>query len=174
MVRCVIVAWLLVAPAWCADADAPLSPPADHTVYSPGRRCYALLDARNKRTTIFQLTKGGSPTRLWDMAGWFRVASLSDDCEHLVAGFDGSNLLPLDFKRDLIMLSFYERGRLLRVVKLSELIRDITKLQRTVSHYYWGRYLGFGGPNQYLVETVEGERIAFDAATGQRMPAGTR
>jgi hypothetical protein len=114
------------------------------------------------------------------MPGWFRVAALSDDCEHLVTGFDGMNLLPLDFKHDLVMLSFYERGKLSRAVKLDELIRDFTKLRRTASHYYWGQYLGFGErnrldeANRYIVETVEGQRIAFDVATGQPLSGQAR
>ena len=52
------------------------------------------------------------------MPGWFRVASLSDDCEDPAIRFEGHNLLPLGFKQDLVMWSFYDRSRLLWAVKL--------------------------------------------------------
>ena len=171
MTRAAILGLLLSTAAWRAAADSPLPAPADYKAQSPNGSCYALLEVKSARTTVFRRAKGRPAVRLWDMAGWFRVVSLSDDCEHLVVGYDGSNLLPLDFTPDLVMLRFFERGRLLREVRLNELIRDRSKLQRTVSHYNWGRYLGFDQRNRYLVETVEGERIVF-SATGQRVAAG--
>jgi hypothetical protein len=169
MVRGKISAFLLVALGWQATADSPPRAPFDYKAQSMNGRCYAFLEARQKRTTVFMLTKAGPPKPLWEMPGWFREASLSNDCEHLVIGFEGSNLLPLDFKPDLVLLSFYERGRLLRVVKLNELIPDVHRLRRTVSHYSWGRFIGFDEKNQYLLETVEGLRIAFDVSTGKQM-----
>jgi hypothetical protein len=169
MVRRVISASLLAGLGWQASADSPPRAPVDYKATSLNGRCYAFLDARQKRTTVFRLTKAGQPEPLWEMPGWFREASLSNDCEHLVIGFEGSNLLPLDFKPDLALLSFYECGKLLRVVKLNEVITDLRRLRRTVSHYSWGRFVGFDEKNQYLLETVEGVRIAFDVSTGKRM-----
>jgi hypothetical protein len=148
--------------------DAPLGPPSSYTVYSLNRRFYAFLDADQKKTTVFEVRKAAPSIRLWEMPGWFRVAVLSDDGEHLVVGFEGINLLPLDYHQDQVMLWFYRRGKLLRTVTLGQLVKDFGRLQRTASHYYWGRYLGFDGKNRYLVATVEGRTIAFDAATGQQ------
>ncbi len=169
--RWAFASWLVVMPAL---ADGPLSPPSDYKAYSSSRRCYAFLDAKNRTTTVVRETKGNPPARLWDMPGWFRVVSLSDDCEHLVVGFDGSNLLPLDFQPDVVMLRFFNRGKLLREVKLNELVRDQTKLRRTASHFYWGYYVGFDNRDRYVLETVDGGHIAFDATTGERLPAGKR
>jgi hypothetical protein len=100
------------------------------------------------------------------MAGWFRLAALSDDGEILVAGYDGMNLLPLDYSPDLVVLTFYRRGAFIAEVTLDQVIDDFAALERTVSHYNWGYYLGFDQAGRYVIETVEGRRIAFDAATG--------
>ena len=35
-----------------------------------------------------------------------------------------------------------------------------------VSHDNWGHYLGFDQAGRYVIETVEGRRIAFDVRTG--------
>ncbi len=103
---------------------------------------------------------------LWSMAGWFRLAALSDDGETLVAGYDGMNLLPLDYSPDLVILTFYRRGKPVATVTLDEVIDDFAALERTVSHYNWGHYLGFDDAGRYVIETVEGHRIAFDVRTG--------
>jgi hypothetical protein len=164
--------WGIVCSALWLRLDAPLAPPSNYTVYSLNQRFYAFLDAGKKKTTVFEVRKGAAAIQRWEMPGWFRVAALSDDGEHLVAGFDGINLLPLEYHKDQVMLSFYRRGKLLCTVTLGQLVKDYGKLQRTASHYYWGRYLGFDEKNRYLVATVEGRTIAFDAATGQ--PAAAR
>ena len=166
MLKWAMAGWLLVIPS---AADEPLAAPSDYNAFSLNHRCYAFLDVKNQRTIVFRQTN--PPVRLWDMPGWFRVASLSDDCAHLVVGFDGGNLLPLDYKQDVVMLRFFERGRLVREVKLKELIHDFTRLRRTVSHFYWGYCVGFDERNRYAVKTVEGERIIFGPATGERLPA---
>ncbi len=148
-------------------ADAPPEAPADKTIRSLNGKFQAFLDAGRKQTTVFEVRKGAPPVRLWSMPGWFRVAALSDDGDHLVVGFDGNNLLPLDYRKDEAMLRFYERGKLLRTVRLSELIQDYSKLQRTVSHYAWGHYIGFDRNNRFLLDTVEGRRFTFDAGGRQ-------
>lgn len=166
-----LLLWGIACSALWLRGDAPLAPPSNYTVYSLNRRFYAFLDAGKKKTTVFEVRKGAPAAQVWEMPGWFRVAALSDDGEHFVVGFEGINLLPLDYHKEQVMLSFYRRGKLLRAVTLGQLVKDYGKLQRTVSHYYWGRYLGFDEKNRYLVATVEGRTIAFDAATGQQAAA---
>ena len=64
------------------------------------------------------------------------------------------------------MLSFYRRETLVRSVSLAEIIKDMTQLRRTNSHYAWGMYEGFDSANTFSVRTVEGRRVYFDVATG--------
>lgn len=100
------------------------------------------------------------------MPGWFRVASLSSNGEYLVTGYDGLNLIPLDFKKDEVMLSFYHRGRLFGTVKLHEIINDFKKLPKTVSHYRWGHYIGLDSADRYWLETEEGYQYVYDIKKG--------
>lgn len=125
------------------------------------------MDPERNLTSVYRRRAGGMREMLWSMSGWFRVAALSNDGEYLVTGYDGVNLLPLDYKEDQIMLSFYDRGRLLRHVRLNELFTDFSKLVRTVSHYHWGEYLGLNENDHYVLELVDKRWLLFNVKTGQ-------
>jgi hypothetical protein len=117
-------------------------------------------------TTIYRITQGKREEKVWSMYGWFRVAALANDGEHLVAGYGGRNLIPLDYNKQQVMLYFFKRGELINHVTLDQIIRDNSKLQRTVSHYHWGNFEGLDQAGRYVVETVDGRRIRFDVAKG--------
>lgn len=156
---------ILTLLAASARADAPLPPPeAIEQCSANGAHC-ATADPVANRIDVYR--KGTPGTPLWSVPGWARVFHVSDSGRHLVTCFGGVNLLPLDYKRDEPMLTFYDRGRLVRSVTLAELVPDLTKLRRTVSHYEWGRCVGFDGPATYSVETVDRGLLRFDATTGQ-------
>ncbi|MEE8507185.1 MAG: hypothetical protein V3S40_13315 [Kiloniellales bacterium] len=146
-------------------ADAPLAAPALKTVCSPNGVYCAVMDPNTSLTRVHRA--GRANETLWSMTGWFRVAALSDDGKHLVTGYDGMNLLPLDYAPDTVVLTFHKRGEVIRRVKLSDVVGDLAKLQPTVSQLYWGHYVGFNETGRYVIETVEGRRLAFDVATGQ-------
>ena len=133
-----------------ARADSPLPPPTLKTVFR---------------------VSGEQRQKLWAMPGRFRVAGLKNDGKHLVTGYDGVNLLSLRHAPDEVLLRFFRGGTLIKNVTLREIIRDRARLQRTASHYYWGNYLGFDLAGRYRVETVEGRRLIFDAATGRIVKA---
>ena len=111
--------------------------------------------------------KGSEKAPLWSVKGWARAFDVADSGDHLVTCFGGLNLLPLDYKSDWTMLSFHERGRLVRQVSLGELVPYPSKLRRTASHYEWGRCVGFEGARKYSVETVDRGTLLFDVTTGQ-------
>jgi hypothetical protein len=157
-----ISALLALGPC-AAVADEPLANPWPKIVCSANQAFCAVMDPASWTTDVHVGAAG--PVR-WSMAGWFRLAALSDDGEILVAGYDGMNLLPLDYSPDLVVLTFYRRGAFIAEVTLDQVIDDFAALERTVSHYNWGYYLGFDQAGRYVIETVEGRRIAFDAATG--------
>jgi hypothetical protein len=163
LVKASLAALLLLAPAG-ASADEPLAKPWPKTVCSANRAYCAVMDPE-RWTTEVRIGEAGQV--LWSMADWFRLAALSDDGEILVAGYDGMNLLPLDYRRDLVILTFYRRGTTVAEITLDEVIEDFGALGRTVSHYNWGHYLGFDEAGRYVIETVEGRRIAFDVTTGR-------
>lgn len=124
------------------------------------------MDPVQNVTTVYRRRAGGVKEPLWSMKGWFRIAALSSDGEYLVTGFDGGNLLPIDYSKDQVMLSFFDRGRLIRQVRLSELVTDFSTLKKTVSHYEWGHYLGLNAQDHFTVELLDKRWILFDAKTG--------
>lgn len=102
------------------------------------------------------------------MPATFSTASLSDNGCFLVASCRGGNLLDLAHAPDEIMLSFYDRGRLLSQVRLQELVRE-EDLVRTMSHYVWAVSFEFVSATRFRVETVDRRVHLFNAATGRRL-----
>lgn len=148
-------------------ADTPLPAPKPKEVWSPNKHYCAVMDPRQMTTIVYRVGAGGQRARLWAMYGWFRVAHLANDGEHLVAGHPGVNLLPLDVSMDDVMIYFFRRGELIRTVALRELVPKAEDLKKTASHYVWGSYLGFDSLGRYTVETAAKRRLTFDVRTGR-------
>ena len=132
------VVWILVCSSHCRlHADEPLPPPQMQEVRSPSKQFCAVLTPKSMTTVIYKMSENGSRKELWRMKGWFRVAHLADDGDHLVVGNDGINLLPLNVTKDEPMILFYRQGKLLSTVTLGDLLAKFSSLERTVSHYHW-------------------------------------
>ena len=125
------------------------------------------MDPEQKVTTVVRRRAGGVSQPLWSMDGWFRVAFVSNDGEYLVTGYDGGNLLPLKYKKDQVMISFYDRGRLIGQVRLNEMISDFSKLERVDTHYRWGDCLGLNSEDHLTVELADKTWLLFDIKTGK-------
>lgn len=162
------IAWISVCSFYCPlYADTPLPPPRAKEVWSPNKRFCAAMNPESMTTVVYQVAENGRRKKTWTMKGWFRVAHLADDGEHLIVGHDGINLLPTNVTKDEPMIRFFRRGKLLNTVTLGELLMDQSHLKRTASHYLWGHYLGLDEKGRYLVETVEGKKLAFDVTKGK-------
>lgn len=151
-------------------ADTPLPPPARKEVWSPNKRFCAVMDPKPTTITVYRIEPDGKRTSQWAMKGWFRVAHLANDGQHLIEGHGGINLLPLNVTKEEPMIWFYKKGELLNTVTLGELLNNQSSLKRTASHYLWGSYLGLDEQGHYVVETVEGRKLAFDVTTGKAVP----
>jgi hypothetical protein len=150
-------------------ADQPLEVPKSRKIEASSGNCWAYADAVNKTTTAYTRIKGKN-TKLWTINGWYRVAELASDCEHFVTGFERVNLLPEDYRPEIIMLSFYCKETLIRQVSLKELVKDLSKLEKTSSHWSWGYYMGLERGMYYRVKTVDRGEIVFDMKTGLPIP----
>jgi hypothetical protein len=159
---------LALAASAPARADGKLPEPARHEVRSPNGAFAAEIDPQ-MGVRVFDL-RGKARVLRWRMRGWFRVAALADDGDHLVTGYFGQDLLDLDHKPDEVMLTFWERGKVIAEVRLDQLVRDRSKLERTASHYFWGSFLGLDAKGCYRVQTVEKKQLGFDAKTGRPCP----
>jgi len=163
-----LVLALCLAP-WTARpalGDRPLGPPKVGGASSPNKQFFAVADPKSKVTTIYRVNANGFPSVLWTMRGWFEVGALADDGKHLIVGCGGS-LVPLSVNKDYPMIKFYKTDRCIKTVTLGELVQDLSALPRTVSHYRWGDFLGLDKDGRYVVQTVEGRRLAFDVTTGK-------
>lgn len=162
---------LSLADTSVAWADTPLPPPAKKEVWSGNHYYCAVMDPGTNLTTVY--FTGNQPRKeLWSMLGWYRVAFLSGDGEHLVVGHRGSNLLPLNVTDDCIMAYFVRKGEVIATLRLGDLIKNKSSLKRTASHYLWGSYLGIDEDGRFRVETVEGKKLYFDTTTGKPISMG--
>lgn len=149
--------------AHSALADTPSPPPEVWTVCSRSGEYCARLDPEKNVIDIYRA--GAEDDILWSMLGWLRVAALADDGEHLVAG--SSSLVPQGYDEDMVMLTFHRRGAVIATVPLNALIgRAALQLNRTVSHHYWGYYIGFDEDGYYVVKTATDREYRFDVTTG--------
>lgn len=144
-------------------------------LYSPNKRFYAYADLGTKRTTVYGIVMNGNIGRrevFWMMDGCYEMLGLSNDGKHLVTGFEGRNMLPIDYTKDQTMISFFAMGEPTGLVRLDQLVTDVSRLERTESGYCWGDYLGMNAAGAFVVETVDGEKVVFDVETAERLTYG--
>ena len=173
--RCLLVAaFLLVAPR--ARADRPLPSPESYLARSENKKFVADVKLEDNITTVYKVEPDGSRSPLWRMYGWFRWAEVSSDGKYVAIPYRGFNLLHEGYRRDEVMLYVVKEGKLLRVVRLNELIRDFSQISPTPSHYRWGWFRGFNDRNEFVIETVEGNRffIGPDGTSVKKVPPAER
>ena len=156
---------LLILLPTAALADEPMMPPNVWEVCSPDRAFCARLDPETRTVSAYKA--GDTSNILWTAPGWTRVAALANDGEHLVLGWEGMNLIPVDYDKNMAMLTFFRRGEEIAVVRLRDLAGWLN-LQRTVSHYYWGDYFGLDHDGHYVIKVSRGDKTHFDMTTGKR------
>lgn len=97
-----------------------------------------------------------------------RTLFVSDDGRSVLVVDDFSERRPA---KDLDVLLFYRDGKLIRSVRMGELIQDLSNISSSVSHFQWF----FDGPSHSIrdgrlrLETFELVSYEFDIATGQTL-----
>src|SRR5947207_6153464 len=153
-----LIAGACLAPR-AAHADQPPAAPATFTVTSRGGRHKAVLEFPAREVKVFAV-KGKQNSPLWTVPGWSPVAAVSDSGPTLAMGHPGNNLLPLNADEGTVIFSLYQQGRLVREVKLGEIL-PLPRLRRTISHVEWGTHVGFDATGRYRVEAVDKRVLAF-------------
>jgi hypothetical protein len=162
-----IAAWgLCLGLDASAIADTPLPPPAKKEIWSGNHYYCAVMDPASNLTTVYHVD-GGKRTKLWAMLGWFRVAYLSGDGEHLAICHNSGNLLPLGIKDDDILVYFVRKGEVIHALTFHDIVKDRSVLKRTASHYLWGDFLGINEDGLFRVQTLDKTRMFFDMRTGK-------
>ena len=154
--------FMLAAPS---VADGPLPPPHRYTECSVSEGACFTSDPEEG---TFRHARGAADAAKarWRVPGWHRVAYLADDGDHLVTGYDGMNLVPIENPGQVEILTFWRRGEPVRCYRLSELV-STAALVRTASHQHWGDYEGFDPDGNFRLSTVEGVVLVFSPATGE-------
>ena len=186
-------AFIAISGLTQSRADLPMGPPEDYVVRSSDGTHVAKITVEPPRTTIYSL-RSGIESLAWAMDGFHRVLYLSDDGEHLVIAYQDliaspdavlttqefetelreknardtiSVWSPAVFSMDMVMLRFINRGKAVREVPLRELMPDASKLQRRVSSWHWGMFVGFNSAGRFVAATVDYRTLFFDVKTGQ-------
>jgi hypothetical protein len=152
-----------------AAADEPLRPPHRYTECSPAKTVCLTTDPEDG-TTVHRAEAPDRP--LWRVTEWFRVAYVSDDGKHLVTGYGGMNLVPIEHPERTTVLTFWHEGEEGKSYTLADLGYERGDLQRTASHFHWGGYRGFDPDGRFRLEMVDGLTILFDVESGERIEEG--
>lgn len=154
-----------------ANADSPMPPPSVQKTWSYNRRFFVVTDPSLNQTQVYDAKNPNKPRKMWVMPGYFRKLDLSGDGRYLVAGYDGLNLLQLNYRSSDALVRFYSSGRLIGVVTVAQLFPFLYryKLVRTASHYAWGSNVGFDKQGRYVVKTIDGRTLLYNPATGKQI-----
>ena len=145
-------------------ADRALRPPATHEVVSRNNAFTVVSDPEKGTWVLDNATK----QKRWSMAGWYRRIFVSNDGNYVVTGYNGINLIPLSYTDNLVLFTFWERGKEIRKVTLKEIVPDKSILLRTASHYLWGTISGINDKGELLIKRRDGKIFLFDVSTGIR------
>lgn len=101
----------------------------------------------------------------WTFDWWASTVHLANDGRHLVREGPWASE-PTDEA-----VSFFEDGKLLKTYQVNELVSDMSKVRRSVSHFEWENGFVLDDASQTLtISTLERKRLKFDLATGELIP----
>ena len=126
--------------------------PASVVVWSENHG-YFVESVPNADTTVYRMSDGKA---LWKIPSWHRSVFVSDT-GFVAIGDEAINLLPLNYKPDVVLIKLWHDGRLIHEIRLRDLVQNTKRLRRAASHYYWGIISGFNANNLLEVATVEGK-----------------
>jgi hypothetical protein len=166
--RSLVLTGSAIALAICgARGDEPLPPPSRITATSPNGQIRAVSDP--KAGTHVEDAKQHKV--LWRLPDWHRAMFVANDGKHLVTEYGGLNLIPTDFTDDLVLLTFWREGRKIREIRVRDFVPDHSILERTASHYYWGRIESIDAQGRLKVNRADGKTFFFDVTTGNETKA---
>lgn len=180
---CVVVVSLLLSQSSRADEERV---PYSFTVASQsGQYYFKMLPAKrewqeNKYVitreafgVAYTIDEDGNFKELWRTSGWYSFELfLSEDGQYLVrmGPWNGGH----EPKKEDIAVAFYKNGKLLKEYSVVDLVKDKSKIQATVSHYFWlDKSPGseakrrLDRDNVFYLKTIDGIAYQFYATTGK-------
>jgi hypothetical protein len=165
IIRLLLVLITLLQYTSLVYSDEPLAPPKTYTIHSPSKKFVATIDPNRG----VKVRSADSSKTLWKAPKiWSRSALLADDGEHLVTGYDDLDLIPLDYTKDLVLITFWRRDKKIKDITVGDLFPDTKVLRRTASHYHWGS-LKTITETTLTVKLCDNSKVIFDIATGKQI-----
>ncbi len=166
-----------------AHADEEMAPRARMFASADGGASFAMLPPERNalegmsgsggRGIAYVLRKDGTLKELYRTTGWYAFELfISADGKYLVR-FGGWHRGRVPDKDDLAV-AFHRDGKLVKQYRVTDLVKDPSKVRATVSHYFWRPDEGGDGPKpeladwdkSFTLQTVDGWEYVFDLPTG--------
>lgn len=180
MIRTTLTAALLLLGSLSvASSDEPRAP-FGHVTSSASRQLYFRMvppkgDAPG-RGALYRVGQTGQDQKLWDVEGWYaQRVFVPDDGQSLVRLGDWPfGLAPKDTH---LGVAFYRAGKLIKEYSTKDLVKDVSKVRPSVSHYQFFDWedppalvsLHVNGSYHHVfrLRSVDGIDYLFDPATGE-------
>ena len=164
------IAFLALACALKADRDPGRR---DARVIASEDGAYFLLASRvSERSqtwlwTVYSVGLDGVFKEFWSGDGIYsRDIYLADDGNHIVCVEDWPTGA---MAKEDIVIAVYTRGTLLKAYRTVDLVGDVSRIRRSVSHYRWlaeGTFLHSNGGTMFFT-TADGKDFTLDMITGE-------
>jgi len=151
--KIIIFSIALFASTFCFG-DAPLPPPEGKRFCDIWMNYCGYTDPVSG-TDVYKVEGSFQLNKIYSVKGWHRAPFLSFDGVFFVSSYGGLNLIPIGAKPTLTMLSIFKNGKLHKEITLSEIIKNMSSLKRTASHFHWGGISSVNN-NYITLNTVEG------------------
>jgi hypothetical protein len=117
----------------------------------------------------YEVLPDGSSKELWRTEGWYSYrVYLSRDGNCLVRM--GPWNRGQEPSKDDLAIAFYRKGKLLKEYSTEQLMRDKSKVQKSISHYRWIEYQHepeIRSDGYFHLRTLDGMSYSFDIETGE-------
>lgn len=157
----IIIFVLTILAVNAVHADRYIPPTMRKTVSH--NNAFTVVSSLTKETWVLNNT---TKQKIWSMAGWYPQIFVSNDGDYVVTDHYEKNHIPVRY--NLVLFTFWKRGREIRKVTLKEIVPDKSILLRTVSHYHWGTIDGINDKGELLVKRRDGKIFLFDVSAGIR------
>ncbi|MFZ6756429.1 hypothetical protein ACO0K9_04355 [Undibacterium sp. Ji50W] len=155
---------LLLLSTIFANADAPLQAPKVIRRENLNKTFTAVSDP--KKGTVILRTDG---KEMWRIPAWFRDFYIANDGVYFVSTYWGMDLIPLDYKTNLVLMTFWKNGKIIKEVPIKELVTSKDVLVRTASHYLWGTVEGLNKDDLLTVRRADGVIFLYNIKTGNQI-----
>jgi len=161
---------ILVEPAF----EVPISKLPLKTFDSKNRNFMAIVCPDDKNTFVYKVNWRGNigmreKIPMWSIKACFEEVWVANDGQHIIGAAYAKGALPSNYTKDEIIFFFFKNGKSIGDIRLSEIISDFSKLEKTQSGLRWGNLKGFNEAGYLLAETIENQTLMLDPTTGKKV-----